>query len=118
MTGLLMKTLGECCGSAVLTATSDYVAVPSILPINILCQFFLHCYPLGKFHCKNVAPKLHEILYSVVKCNNSIRAKVKTECLFQRFREANHAYHKQWHITRGLSQRLNLSSRGPTNNTQ
>jgi len=44
---------------------------------------------------KNVAPKLHEILHSVIKCINSIKANAKAERLFQRFWEANHAYHRQ-----------------------
>jgi len=45
---------------------------------------------------KNIAPKLHEILYSVIKCISSIKANAKAERLFQRFCEANHAYHRQW----------------------
>jgi len=32
---------------------------------------------------KNVAPKLHEILYSVIKCINFIKANAKAERLFQ-----------------------------------
>jgi len=47
---------------------------------------------------ENVAPKLHEILHSVIKAN------AKAERLFQRFCQANHAYHSQWRLTRGLSQ--------------
>ena len=42
---------------------------------------------------KNVAPKLHEILYCVIKCVNAIKANFKAECLFQKFCEANHADH-------------------------
>jgi len=45
---------------------------------------------------KNVAIKLHEILYSVIKCINSIKANAKAERLFQRFCEANHVDHRQW----------------------
>ena len=40
---------------------------------------------------KNVSPKLHEILYCVIKCFNSLKANSKAECLFQRFCEVNHA---------------------------
>jgi len=54
----------------------------------------MHCV----IHMENVvvAPKLHEILYSVIKCINSTKANAKAERLFQRFCEANHAYHRQW----------------------
>jgi len=48
----------------------------------------------GKFCCKNVAPKLHEILYSVIKCINFMKASPKTERLFQKFCETNHADHR------------------------
>jgi len=37
---------------------------------------------------ENVAPNLHEILYSVIKCINSIKENAKTERLFQRLCEA------------------------------
>ena len=36
---------------------------------------------------KNVAPKLHEVLYSAIKYINFIKA----ECLFQKFYEVNHS---------------------------
>jgi len=42
---------------------------------------------------KNVAPELYALLYSVIKCINSIEANAKAECLFQRFCEANRADH-------------------------
>jgi len=46
---------------------------------------------------KNVAPKLHEILSSAIKCISSIiKANAKAERVFRRFREATHAYHGQW----------------------
>ena len=40
---------------------------------------------------KNLAPKLHEILHSAIKCINYIKANAKTESLFQKFCEVNHA---------------------------
>ena len=40
---------------------------------------------------KNVAPKLHEVLYSAIKYINFIKANSKTECLFQKFYEVNHS---------------------------
>jgi len=58
---------------------------------------------------KNVAPKLHEILYSIIKCIKSIKANAKAQRLFQRFCEAYHAYHRQWLVTRRLSHGENLS---------
>ena len=42
---------------------------------------------------KNLAPKLHEILHSAIKCINYIKANAKTERLFQKFCEVNHANH-------------------------
>ena len=42
---------------------------------------------------KNLAPKLHEILHSAIKCINYIKANAKTECLFQKFCEVNHTNH-------------------------
>jgi len=45
---------------------------------------------------KNVVPKLHEILHSVIKCVNFIKANAKTERLFQRFCETYHADRRQW----------------------
>ena len=39
---------------------------------------------------KNLAPKLHEILHSAIKCINYIKANAKTERLFQKFCEVNH----------------------------
>jgi len=61
---------------------------------------------------ENVAPKLHEILHSVIKAN------AKAERLFQRFCQANHAYHSQWRLTRGLSQGGILAEGGPPTHTQ
>jgi len=46
---------------------------------------------------KDVAPKLREILSSVIECiSSTIKANAKVERLFQRFREANHPDHGQW----------------------
>ena len=42
---------------------------------------------------KNLAPKLHEILHSAIKCINYIKANAKTERLFQKFCEVNHTNH-------------------------
>ena len=42
---------------------------------------------------KNLAPKLHEILRSAIKWINYIKANAKTERLFQKFCEVNHANH-------------------------
>ena len=42
---------------------------------------------------KNVAPKLHQVLYSAIKCINFIKANSETECLFQKFCEVNHSDH-------------------------
>ena len=41
----------------------------------------------------NLAPKLHEVLHSAIKCINYIKANAKTERLFQKFCEVNHADH-------------------------
>ena len=61
---------------------------------HVICAFF---HPQVKLSCKNFAPKLHEILFSVIKCTNSTKANAKAERLFQMFCEANHADHRQWH---------------------
>jgi len=72
----------------------------------------LHCVIHGEnLVAKSVSPKLRKTLYSVNKCVNSIKANAKAERLFQKFCEADHAYHRQWL----LSQRGNLSWREPTN---
>ena len=42
---------------------------------------------------KNVTPKLHEVLHSVIKCSNYIKANVKAERLFHKFCKPNHANH-------------------------
>ena len=42
---------------------------------------------------KNVASKLHEVLYSAIKCINCIKANATTECLFLKFGEINHSDH-------------------------
>ena len=60
---------------------------------------------------KNVAPRLHEVLHSVIKCINFIKANVKTECLFQKFCEFNYSDHVRLLLhteVRGLSKRTCL----------
>jgi len=42
---------------------------------------------------KNISPELHEILHSVIKCINSIKANAKCERLFKKFCEAKNAEH-------------------------
>jgi len=74
--------------------------VGSCKAVSLVYPQFKHvscalCYQHGKLRCKTVVPKLHEILYSVIKRINSNKGNAKAERLLQRFCEANHAYHRQ-----------------------
>jgi len=64
----------------------------------------------------NVAPKLNEILYSVIKCINFIKANAKTERLFQKFSETLSADHELWRNWRFEQEEI-LAEVGPPANT-